>query len=333
MRIYSYCVISVVMYFILLYLNGLIDTHFYNNPFYEIAYATDNLQSSINGQQPFQNYGNNNINNTDIKKYVILTFGDIPQSQFTEAKPILDRFGFKANFFVTCNWVGEKVSDAQRMTWSELQQLYREGHDVESKTMDHKDLNHLSLSDLEYEIADSKKCLQNHDISNVTIFAPPHGNAWKNATVIDMISKYYDYADNGLDESFFLHCDGENKRSPTQKDCSTYDENNSLNAFNRYSIREFSHNALDKKYDHDDSQILPHFIDEVNLQSKFNTKEKLRMIPVIAYHRIDDTSSKSSTGIPLFESEMKYLHDNGFNIIRMSDVGYDNQTNVFYIKG
>ena len=70
--------------------------------------------------------GNNNINNTDIKKFVILTFGDIPQSQFTEARPILDRYGFKASFFVTCNWVGEKVSDAQRMTWSELQQIYIE---------------------------------------------------------------------------------------------------------------------------------------------------------------------------------------------------------------
>lgn len=156
--------------------------------------------------------------------------------------------------------------------------------------MDHRDPNHLSSSALEYEVADSKTCLQNHGISNVTIFVPPHGDAWSNATVIDMISKYYDYADNGLDESFFLHCDAKNKEIQTQKNCSTYNENNALNPFNKYSIREFSHNALDKKYNHDGSKILPLFIDEVNLQSKYNSNGTIKMIPIIAYHRIDDSN-------------------------------------------
>lgn len=73
------------------------------------------------------NSNSNNISNSATKKYVILTFGDIPQNQFTEAKPILDGFGFKASFFVTCNWVGQQVSGIQRMTWSQIQQLYDEG--------------------------------------------------------------------------------------------------------------------------------------------------------------------------------------------------------------
>ena len=38
-------------------------------------------------------------------KVVVLTFGDIHKSQFTNAKPILDKYGFKGSFFVTCLWV------------------------------------------------------------------------------------------------------------------------------------------------------------------------------------------------------------------------------------
>ncbi|HEY7083157.1 MAG TPA: polysaccharide deacetylase family protein, partial [Nitrososphaeraceae archaeon] len=44
-------------------------------------------------------------------KVVILTFGDTLKSQFTNAKPILDKYGFKGSFFITCLWVGSSKSD------------------------------------------------------------------------------------------------------------------------------------------------------------------------------------------------------------------------------
>ena len=36
--------------------------------------------------------------------------------------------------------------------------------------------------------------------------------------------------------------------------------------------------------------------------------------------------------VELFASEMKYLHDNGFKVIPMSDLGYDQITNYMYIR-
>jgi peptidoglycan/xylan/chitin deacetylase (PgdA/CDA1 family) len=53
-------------------------------------------------QQPSPTDTNNN------SKVVILTFGDTHKSQFTNAKPILDQYGFKASFFITCSYVADQ---------------------------------------------------------------------------------------------------------------------------------------------------------------------------------------------------------------------------------
>jgi peptidoglycan/xylan/chitin deacetylase (PgdA/CDA1 family) len=50
-------------------------------------------------------------------KVVILTFGDTHKSQFIKAKPILDKYGFKGSFFITCLWVGSSKSD---LTWQDI---------------------------------------------------------------------------------------------------------------------------------------------------------------------------------------------------------------------
>ena len=62
-------------------------------------------------------------------KVVILTFGDTLRSQFTNAKPILDKYGFKGSFFITCLWVGSSKSD---LTWQDISALQKDGHDIES---------------------------------------------------------------------------------------------------------------------------------------------------------------------------------------------------------
>jgi hypothetical protein len=71
----------------------------------------------------------------------------------------------------------------------------------------------------------------------------------------------------------------------------------------------------------------------VNSQAAYNNKKGfINAIPIVAYHSIDDSKGTSSTDIGLFILEMKYLHDNGFKVIPMSDLGYDEKTNFMYIK-
>jgi hypothetical protein len=55
----------------------------------------------------------------------------------------------------------------------------------------------------------------------------------------------------------------------------------------------------------------------------------------IKFHRfVNDTDSRSkiSTSPQLFEQEMKYLHDNGFKAIRMSDLGFSPTNDMLYVK-
>jgi hypothetical protein len=128
-----------------------------------------------------------------------------------------------------------------------------------------------------------------------------------------------------------LQCDG--YITHKQTDCRTFDDTGTLTYANRYSIREESHNAWDMDYLHNDQITFQKFINQVNSQVAYNNKKgSIDAIPIVAYHSIDDSKGPSSTDIGLFDLEMKYLHDNGFKVIPMSDLGYDENTNFMYIK-
>jgi hypothetical protein len=278
---------------------------------------------------------------TNPNKVVILTFGDGYQSQYTYAKPVLDKYGFKGNFFVTCN----KVGTINKMTWPQLDQLYEEGNVIGSKTVDYgtkamenKDLNHLSANDLEFEVGQSKQCFTNNGI-NTSYFAVPMNIANNNATVINTIAKYYTLAINGHSNLMYLNCnEGRSIQNSNRTDCRTYFDNGVLNPENRYSVGEWSEQHIKNGNSYNDSQMFEKFVTEVNSQNKFNENGIVNAIPLIAYHDIvllpdvSNSSEPSATTLNLFNAEMKYLHDNGFRIITFYNLGYDEKNNVFYLK-
>jgi polysaccharide deacetylase len=265
-------------------------------------------------------------------KVVILTFGDTLKSQITNAKPILDKYGFKGSFFITCLSVGSSKSD---LTWQDISALQKDGQDIESKAMTHRTMTQLSPSDLNYEIAGSKKCLANHGI-NATAIATIHGIGRNNVTLIDEIGKYYNLAVNGFGKLMPLHCtryDDYMIQYSNQTNCRTYFGDGTLTDVNRYSLREWSHNSIDQANSHDDSKTFEMFVHEVNIQDKYNkVNGSILAVPIVAYHMIDNTKAPYSTDVTLFDQEMKYLHDNGFKVLTINDLGYDTKNNFLYIK-
>ena len=95
------------------------------------------------------------------------------------------------------------------MTWREITQLSREGHDIESHSTSHKVLSKLSASGLDYQVGQSKQCLREHLGAEPTVFSPPHNKGWNNATAIRTIAKYYNLSIGGfVTDLMFLHCYG-----------------------------------------------------------------------------------------------------------------------------
>ena len=131
----------------------------------------------------------------------------------------------------------------------------------------------------------------------------------------------------------FLHCYGwKQLQHAPQTDCRTYSDDGELNYANRYDIKESSHNSWDTRYLHDDTQIFEKFVELVNSQTNYNKDGKINAIPIIGYHNIEDDDAITSTHVSLFAAEMKYLHDNGFKVLTMSDLGYDENKNYLYVK-
>jgi hypothetical protein len=284
-------------------------------------------------QLEIQQKESSNSNN----KVVILTFGNAPKSQYTEAKPILDKYGFKASFFVVCNWINSD-KDNSHMTWQDIETLHNDGHDIGAKSLNHKDLTTLSASELDFEVGQSKKCLADQNI-DARVFGTPYGAGWDNPTVIDTISKYYDFAITGFSKLMYLNCDGWNQQeevdsynSNVQTDCRTYSDDGTLTYANRYSIKEWSHSNADKEYFGNDQIIFEEFVKAVNSQDEFNGDGTIRAIPIIAYHDLDHNMTPDSTSVNLFDAEMKYLYDNGFTVLTMADLGYDQSTHQLYIE-
>jgi hypothetical protein len=260
------------------------------------------------------------------EKVVIINFDDNRKSQFTQAKNILDKYGFKATFYAVCNYLDNKEG---YMNWTQLEKLYNDGHDIGSHSMNHENLSDSSINNLQYQIADSKACLMKHGI-NATSFAYPFNDGWHNKTVVKIVSENYDLARTGSSILTFLHCDGWKKWNQT--DCSTYTKDGKLNYANRYSIRGWNHELSTKQNPKGDSKLFERFINSVNSQLDHNKDGTITAIPIIIYHGIGNDEKDSVIHTQLFQKEMKYLHDNHFRVLSMKDLSYDNKNNYFFLK-
>ena len=72
-----------------------------------VPYQTIKNQTiTVNKSYSFSSFRTAEETNNIRNKVVILNFYDDVKSQFTNAKPILDKYGFKGTFFIVCNWAG-----------------------------------------------------------------------------------------------------------------------------------------------------------------------------------------------------------------------------------
>ncbi|HYO06623.1 MAG TPA: polysaccharide deacetylase family protein [Phototrophicaceae bacterium] len=243
---------------------------------------------------------NQNINPKDHggEKIAIITLDDGEKGQIEYAKPILDKYGFPATFFIICNYVseGNEEGDNAHMSWSDILLLQSGGYEIGSHTMNHDDLDELSEEQAEKEVVDSKKCLENNGVKKVRAFSYPFNGGYENEAIVSKVAENYEIARTATDPLAFLDA-----------------------GYDKYAIMGWSHDSEREEYPSDED-MLKRFVEVVESQSEHNSNGNVNAIPVLVYHNIGHESSDYTTSIELFESEMDYLKENGFKVISLSDL-------------
>ncbi|MDR2707476.1 MAG: polysaccharide deacetylase family protein, partial [Nitrososphaerota archaeon] len=135
------------------------------------------------------------------QRVVCIVFDDGWTTQYTNALPILDQYGFKATFAVVTYYV-ENYSGY--LNWDQVIALHNQGHDIESHSVDHLQLTTQDLPAIDYQLLQSKQELLKHGI-NAPIFVYPFGQGAGNPEIEQMVQQHYSVArgtkGNSLDMS------------------------------------------------------------------------------------------------------------------------------------
>ena len=113
----------------------------------------------------------------NIRRSVVITFDDAFRNFYTQAFPLLCKYGFKATLFVPSGLVGRynSVLGAEPfMNWSEIREVCRQGVEIGSHTVSHPNLYFSSAAALQDEIKTSKEDIEDNISQPVRSFAYPY---------------------------------------------------------------------------------------------------------------------------------------------------------------
>jgi peptidoglycan/xylan/chitin deacetylase (PgdA/CDA1 family) len=142
-------------------------------PMYNIPESLFDNQMNILNEQGYKGINFDDIYKLDQDgKYAIITFDDGLAGNVRFALPILKKYGFKAVFFVTVDFIGK----ANYMDWSDLKELVENGMSVQSHTMSHPHLQTLSDQEIRKELTESKEKLESKLHTKISSLSFPHGS-------------------------------------------------------------------------------------------------------------------------------------------------------------
>lgn len=105
---------------------------------------------------------------------VAFTFDDGLKDHILYAAPTLEKYGYRGIFCITTSYVGQNGY----MTWEEVNDLVRRGHEIAAHSVDHKNLYELCrekrFEEIQHQIDDSRKQIEARINRAVKYFAFPH---------------------------------------------------------------------------------------------------------------------------------------------------------------
>ncbi len=135
---------------------------------YENGYATLSTADAV---------GLLNCGQSASKKYVVLTFDDGFHDFYTNAFPILNKYGFNATVYLPTAYINSRsrpLLGKDCLTWTEVKELGKSGVSFGSHTISHSKLENMSDAVLEREIRGSKEIIEENLGTPVRSFAYPY---------------------------------------------------------------------------------------------------------------------------------------------------------------
>ena len=111
----------------------------------------------------------------------LLTFDDGMECIYTRALPLLNEFDFKSTVFCIAGFTGQTSSwdifnGQKHLSRQQIRELSDSGQEIGSHTLTHANLPFLNNRDLEKELKDSKKILEDITGKEITSISFPYGS-------------------------------------------------------------------------------------------------------------------------------------------------------------
>jgi peptidoglycan/xylan/chitin deacetylase (PgdA/CDA1 family) len=107
------------------------------------------------------------------EKPILITFDDGYRDNYTNAFPILQKYGFHGTFSLVTDPID--FNDDRYLTWAQVQEMHQAGMDFGAHTRRHLDLRQRSLEFLEDEVLTSKQKIEAQLNVPITFFVYPAG--------------------------------------------------------------------------------------------------------------------------------------------------------------
>jgi len=133
------------------------------------------------------------LNNDLPKKTIVLTFDDGFEDNYLNVWPVLKKYNFPATIFLATGLVGQEINNVQSIPlkalgWQEIQEMHQSGLiDFQPHTVSHQRFDRIDLKEIEQEIIDSKRMVEEKLNKKCYFFAYPRG--WYNQEIIEILKK------------------------------------------------------------------------------------------------------------------------------------------------
>jgi len=127
-----------------------------------------------------------------MNKYVVITFDDGYDDFYKEAFPILQEHSFSATVFLPTDFIGNKkrrLKGKEHLEWSQVSELSDIGISFGSHTVTHPELSGLRNEDIEYELMQSKKTIEDKLGKSIDTFSYPYKFPDTNKAFITLLRK------------------------------------------------------------------------------------------------------------------------------------------------